>query len=542
MMESKPWLNHYDPGVPAHLEYPRVNAFYFLDEAARRNPDGACTLFKGIAISFQEMAALTDRLAAALVDNGLRRGERVGLLLPNTPQFVLTFYAVLKAGGVVVAINPQYRPREILYQVNDAGVRWLFSLDDYDAALDTILPQTGIGQVITTSLDDFVSGQGSHAKVTPGRLRLLDLLNSAPDKRLKGSVSADDLAIFQYTGGTTGVPKGAIGLHRNLVANTLQMRSWLVNAGEGRERVLMAIPMFHVYGLVLGMSLALALASPLVLVHNPRDLPDLLANIQRHRPTLFPGVPTLFNAINAFPEVQNYDLHSLKVCISGSAPLMAATKERFEALTGGRVCEGYGLSEAPTATHCNPIMGENRSGSIGLPWPDVDCRIVSLEDGEKDVSIGEVGELLVRGPQVMQGYHNMPEETAATLRGGWLHTGDIARMDADGYFYIVDRKKELIKVGGYQVWPREVEDVIAAHPKVFEVAAAGLPDAYHGETVKAWVVLKPGQTSSEEEIQEWCRTYLASFKVPTQVEFREQLPKSAVGKILRRELVREQRG
>lgn len=539
-MESKPWLNHYDPGVPAHLEYPRVNAFYFLDEAARKHPDGACTLFKGVAITFQEMAALTDRLAAALVANGLRRGERVGLLLPNTPQFVLTFYAALKAGGVAVAINPQYRPREILYQVNDAGVRWLFSLDDYDAALDTILPQTGIRQVITTNLDDFVSGQRSHAKVPPGRLRLLDWLTSAPEARLEKTVSADDLAIFQYTGGTTGVPKGAIGLHRNLVANTLQVRSWLVNAGEGRERVLMAIPMFHVYGLVLGMSLALALMSPLVLVHNPRDLPDLLANIQRHRPTLFPGVPTLFNAINAFPEVQNYDLHSLKVCISGSAPLMAVTKARFEALTGGRVCEGYGLSEAPTATHCNPVMGENRPGSIGLPWPDVDCRIVSLEDGEGDVAIGEAGELLVRGPQVMQGYHNMPGETAATLRGGWLHTGDIARMDADGYFYIVDRKKELIKVGGYQVWPREVEDVIAAHPKVFEVAAAGLPDAYHGETVKAWVVLKPGQTSSEEEIQAWCREYLAPFKVPTRVEFREQLPKSAVGKILRRELVREE--
>jgi long-chain acyl-CoA synthetase len=325
------------------------------------------------------------------------------------------------------------------------------------------------------------------------------------------------------------------------------MKAWFVTSVEGQEIYLMAIPLFHVYGMVAGMLVAIANCSVMVMIPNARDIPDVLENINKYRPTIFPGVPTLYNAINNHPLViaGKVNLKSIKACISGSAPLLRETKEKFEALSGGVVFEGFGLSEAPTATHCNPLLGTNKTGSIGMPLTDVECKIISLDDGTTEMPLGEIGELVVRGPQVMKGYHNMPTETANTLRdlgyGGapWLFTGDIARMDEDGYFYIVDRKKELIKPGGYQVWPREVEEVIATHPKVMDVGVAGIPDPYRGETVKAWVVLKPGETLTEEEIRAFCKERLAAYKVPTHVEFRTELPKTTVGKILRRELVRQ---
>jgi long-chain acyl-CoA synthetase len=303
----------------------------------------------------------------------------------------------------------------------------------------------------------------------------------------------------------------------------------------------MAIPLFHVYGMVAGMLFAMASGATMIMEPDPRAMKDILGDIQKLHPTIYPGVPAMYNAINNNPDVQagKYDVSSIKACISGSAPLMRETKEKFEALTGGKLVEGYGLSEAPTATHCNPVYGENRTGSIGLPLPDVDAKIINLDDGKTEMPLGEIGELVVKGPQVFKGYHNMPTETANTLRDGWLYTGDIARMDEDGYFYIVDRKKELIKPGGYQVWPREVEEAISANPKVLEVGVAGIPDPYRGETVKAWVVVKPGETLTEDEIKVWCKERLAAFKVPTHIEFRNELPKTTVGKILRRELVRQ---
>lgn len=554
-MNERPWLSCYDEGVPHHIDYPDVPLFHYLEEAARKYPDAPCTIFKGAKISYREMNEITDRLAAGLASIGVKKGDRVGVFIPNTPQFVMAYFAILKAGGVVVATNPLYTHREIEHQVNDAGIEVMVVMSNFYNLIKEVQPKTRLRKLVVTNIKEtlppilaFLFGLtkekkgGFRVQLQEGDIWMPDLINGfKPEDRPKVEISPDDMALFQYSGGTTGVPKGAIAMHRNLVANAIQIREWMQAAKDGEEIVLMAIPLFHVYGMVAGMLFAMRTGAAMVMVPNPRDLPDVLANIQKYKATIFPGVPTLYNAINNHPDVVagKYDLNSIKACISGSAPLMRETKEKFEALTGGKLFEGFGLSEAPTATHCNPLEGENRTGSIGLPLPDVDARIVSLDDGMTVLPPGEIGELVIKGPQVFKGYHNMPTETMNTLREGWLYTGDIARMDEDGYFYIVDRKKELIKPGGYQVWPREVEEAIMENPKVLEVGVAGVPDPYRGETVKAWVVVKPGENLSEEETREWCKERLAKYKVPTQVEFRDELPKTTVGKILRRELVRE---
>ena len=554
-MESRPWLKHYDQGVPQHIDYPEVPLFELLKESARKYPESACTIFKGATITYREMDALTDRLAAGLAGLGIKKGDRVGIFMPNTPQFVMAYFAILKIGGVVVAINPLYSEREIEHQVNDAGLEIMLLMSNFYKLVKKVQPKTKISKVIVTNLKESLppvlavlfsltkeKKGGFRVELEPGDIWMKDLIEKhKPGDLPKVAVGADDPALFQYSGGTTGISKGAIALHRNLVANALQIRAWMPNAEDGKETVLMAIPLFHVYGMVAGMLFAIWTGAGMVMVPNPRDLKDVLGNIQKYKTTIFPGVPTLYNAINNHPDVLagKYKLDTIKACVSGSAPLMRETKEKFEALTGGKLFEGYGLSEAPTATHCNPLFGENRTGSIGLPLPDVDARIVDLDDGVTILPPGEIGEITIKAPQVFKGYHNMPTETTNALREGWLYTGDIARMDEDGYFYIVDRKKELIKPGGYQVWPREVEEVIMENPKVLEVGVAGVPDPYRGETVKAWVVVKPGQTMTEDEVKDWCKERMAKFKVPTLVEFRQELPKTTVGKILRRELVRE---
>jgi long-chain acyl-CoA synthetase len=540
-MTSQPWLSRYDPGVPAHLEYPSVPVFHFLDEGARLCPDRPCILFKEVSLTYREVSARTERAAAGLIELGIRRGDRVGIFLPNCPEFILAYFAILKAGAAVVATNPLYTPPEIVHQVNDAGIRTLITNDALYERVQAARPQTGLQRVI-------VAGNG---EVQPGDMNFKELFTTKDTKSTKEKdnpvetfvpvvVNPDDIALLQYTGGTTGVAKGAVALHRNLVANALQFKAWMSTLEEEKETFLLALPVYHIYGMVCGMLLGMALRASLAVLPNPRDIPDLLATIQTRRVTYFPAAPTLYNAINNHPDVNDgrVDLTSIKACISGSAPLMQPTKEKFERLTGGRIVEGYGLSEAPTATHCNPLQGENRFGSIGLPLPDVDARIVDVNDGRTELPPGTPGELVLRSPQVMHAYHNMPGETALALRDGWLYTGDIARMDAEGYFYIVDRKKEMIKPGGMEVWPREVEEVLAAHPKVAEAAVAGIPDEYRGETVKAWIVRKPGERLEAAELDAWCRQRLAPFKVPTQFEFREQLPRSAVGKVLKRELVK----
>ena len=561
-MTDRPWFAKYDKGVPKNIDYPKAPLYYFLEQSAEKYPDKPCTIFKGAIITYKEMNEITDRVAAALADMGVKKGDRVGIFMPNTPQFVMAYFGILKAGGVVVATNPLYTPTEIVHQASDAGIEVMFVMTNFYKTIKTAQSKTKIKKLIVTNIKETLppvlrllftlakekkGGFRLEAPLGENEYWMQDLIAKyEPSARPKLEIAPDDTALFQYSGGTTGVSKGAIATHFNVLANALQIKEWMVNINEGEEVVLMGIPLFHVYGMVAGMHFGMASGASLVMVPNVRDLKDVLETISKFKTTIFPGVPTLYNALNNHPDVLagKYDLSSIKACISGSAPLMRETKEKFEELSGGKVFEGFGLSEAPTATHCNPLLGENRTGSIGLPLPDVDCKIISLDDGETEMPIGEIGEIVINSPNVMKGYHNMPTETANALRKlkdgkTWLFTGDIARMDEDGYFYIVDRKKELIKPGGFQVWPREVEEVLAAHPKVLEAGVAGIPDPYRGETVKAWIVLKPDETATEEELKNFCKESLASYKVPTHYEFRDELPKTTVGKILRRELVRQ---
>ena len=478
------------------IEYPAVTLQQFLQDSARIYPDTACTIFKGARISYSRMETLTNRLAASLIGLGVKKGDRVGIFMPNIPQFIISFFAILKAGGVVVATNPLYGPREIVHQLSDSGARVMLLMSSFYPRIKEVQAQTSLETLVVTNVKEALprllgilfgltreKKEGHAVRLESGDIWMRDLI----ERNLAITPSAvevgpEDVALLQYSGGTTGLAKGAVALQRNLVANALQIESWFVNAEPGKEMMLLAIPMFHVYGLVAGLALAIHLGSSIVLVPDPRDLPDLLSSIDIYKATLFPGVPTLYNAINNYPDVRagKYNLHSVKACISGSAPLLRETKEQFEALSGGNLFEGYGLSEAPTATHCNPLLGVNKAGSIGLPLPDVEARILSLDDETSPLEPGEIGELVVRGPQVFHGYYNMPTETTNALRDGWLYTGDIAYMDDEGYFFIVDRKKELIKPGGYQVWPREVEEVIMENPKVLEVGVAGVPDPYRG--------------------------------------------------------------
>jgi long-chain acyl-CoA synthetase len=562
MPNDRPWIAHYDQGVSASLQYPKKPLFHFLEDSASKYPDRACTIFQGAVISFREMDEITDRVAAALASMGVKKGDRVGIFMPNTPQFVMAYFGILKAGGVVVATNPLYTPPEIAHQASDAGIQIMFVMTNFYKTIKAAQPNTKIRKLIVTNLKETLppwmrflftvarerkAGFRIAGGLVDGDVWMKDLISvHRPAQRPRLDSAPEDTVLFQYSGGTTGVSKGAVVSNAGAVANTIQIRTWFVTIEEGKERILMGIPLFHAYGMIVGMCLGMSLGASLIMVPNVRDIPDVLRTINKFRPSIFPGVPTLYTAINNHPDViaGKVDLRSIKACISGSAPLLRETKETFEKLSGGKLFEGYGLSEAPVATHCNPLLGINKTGSIGMPLPDVECKVISLDDGETELALGEIGELVIHGPQVMKGYHNMPTETANSLRQlkdgrTWLFTGDIVRMDEDGYFYIVDRKKELIKPGGFQVWPREVEEAIAANPKVLEVGVAGIPDPYRGETVKAWIVLKPGQQTTPEEIKAWCKERLAPYKVPTHYEFRTELPKTTVGKILRRELVRQ---
>jgi long-chain acyl-CoA synthetase len=533
-LSLKPWLSHYDPGVPSEIDIPKQSLVDLLQDAVKEFAPETCVIYEDQKWTYQEINEHSRKVAEYLQSKGLKKGDRVGILLGNTPEFVISYYGILKAGGVVMALNPAYRAAEIEKIALESDVRIVILGASNYAIGKEIQGNSGIESfIVVGEIEDALQSQD---------INWQDLLNGSGKKDLiPVDVFPDDPAVFQYSGGTTGTPKCAIGLHRNLVANVFQFNQWLVNTQQGKETVLVAIPIYHVYGMVLGMNLAIKMGARMVLIDDARDLDSLLNAIEKYQASVFPGVPNLYAAINHYPPVLEgkYDLSSIKACISGSATLPLRVKQEFEALTNGHLVEGYGLSEAPTATHCNPVMGENRDGSIGLPLPNVDCKVVDLETGLKELSTGEVGELAVQGPQVMWGYHQSPEETDLAIQDGWLYTGDVVRMDQDGYFYIVDRKKDVIKVGGFQVWPNEVEAVILRHPKVREAAVAGVLDQDGSEIVKAWVVLHDGEKLSEEEVRSFCDQFLTRYKIPKMIEFREFLPKTKVGKVLRRVLVSE---
>ncbi len=548
---DKPWVRNYDPGVPSTLEYPKEPLFRLLERSAERHPDRIATSFFGATLTYRQLDDLVNRFANALKTMGVVKGDRVGLLLPNCPQFLIGYFGALKAGAVVVATNPLYVEREVEHQFNDAGLTFALVFSRRYPLVNALRSRTALQRVVVTSIKAYFppllrflytvakeKKEGDRQAIRSGDLDLKTILRSSPATRPDVPVSADDLALLQYTGGTTGAPKAAAASHFNLVADTLQMRAWL-GLSDG-PRFLAVIPFFHVYGMVACMSLTLASAGTLYL-HPKFDVKEVLETIRDAKIEYFPGVPTMYVAVNNSPLAPQYDLRSVKACVSGAAPLPVEVKRKFEELTGGKLVEGYGLSEAPTATHCNPLRGENREGSIGLPLPDVECKIVDVSDGVTEKPVGEAGELCIRAPEVMQGYWNRPDETSLALRDGWLHTGDIAKMDEDGYFYIVDRKKDMIISGGYNVYPRDVEEVLFSHPKVKEAAVAGVPDPKWGETVTAFVVLKEGEAVTADEVKAFCRERLAAYKVPSVVEFRGSLPKTLVGKVLRRVLTEEVR-
>ena len=540
---QRPWLRFYEEGVPHHIDYPRIPLYQVLDATAKDFPDLDAVIFQGKRVKYGELAGWTRDLASGLHQIGIKKGQRVAIMLPNCPQYIVAYYAILKLGGVVVNVNPMYVERELEFQLNDAGAQTIVASRDLLPRLDAVSGKISLKTLILTDLDEHVRTEGSRMQGTeggPGILEYADLLKkgkSQPPPVV--SIDPDEVALLQYTGGTTGFSKGAMLTHFNLVSDVVQCVCWNVGAQRGEERMLAVLPFFHVYGMTVTMNEAIYLAATIILL--PRfQVDDCLEAINAYRPTRFPGVPTMYIGIINHPRVKEYNISSIKVCSSGSAPLPVEALRKFEELTGGKISEGYGLTEASPVTHANPFSGKRKVGSIGLPRPDTDAKIVDLETGEKDLPPGEEGELCIRGPQVMKGYWNRPEETARSLRNGWLYTGDIARMDEEGYFYIVDRKKDMIICGGFNVYPREVEEALYLNPKVLEAAVLGVPDPYRGETVKAFLILKPGESATAEEIIEFCRQNLARFKVPTQIEFCKELPKSHVGKVLRKVLREEE--
>jgi len=554
---EKPWLQHYDSGVPETLNYPNKTIEQVLADQAAIAPDAVLSVYKGARLTYGQINSLVDRMAAALQQLGVKQGDRVALHMPNCPQFVIAYQAILRAGGIVVPCNPVYVARELEHQINDSGSETVVTFSLKYPTIREMRPNTPIRRVVVAKVKTYFPAflrilftllkekKDGHALDISGETDTFwfqDVLESAPERPESVQIDVQDTAVLMYTGGTTGVAKGAQLSHRNLVVNASQCAHWLKTTETGAV-LLTALPLFHSYAMTTCMNHAIFVGGAMVLVPNPRDLKDVLQTIHKQRPTIYPGVPAMYVAINNNPDVAagKYDLGSIESCMSGAAGLPVEVQERFQKLTGGRLVEGYGLSEASPVTHVNPVYSGNRIGCIGVPVSDTVAKIVDLETGTRELSPGEVGELCIRGPQVMKGYWNIPTETANALRDGWLHTGDIATMTEDGYFQIVDRKKDMILgAGGYNVYPREIEDVLYEHPKVKEAVAAGIPVGEKGERVKVWIVPKDGETLTEEEILAFCGEKLAPYKQPRFVEFRDELPKTVIGKMLRRVLVEEE--
>ena len=547
---EKPWFKSWPEGVAKSIEYPNLSLSGVLRETAREYSNKAAIIYFGRTMTYGELDQLVDKFATALQDLGVKKGDRVGIFLPNLPQFVIAFYGALRAGAICVTCSPLYKGRELEHQLNDAGVETLVGMDTLYSIVQEIKQRTKLRNVITTSPRDYLPPllrllsplKGVKSHECPGALDFLSLMKKYDAKPKPVDVKPDELALLQYTGGTTGVPKGAMISHRNLVVNARQCEVELP-IRRGVDVHVSAVPLFHIFGMTCAMNAPILTGTTMLMIPDPRDPKGILSAISKHKATVFCSVPTMYIALVNRPDIKKYNLTTVRACISGAAPLPVEVQKKFEQLTGGRLVEGYGLTESSPVSHVNPLDDpkKNRPGSIGIPVPDTEAKIVDLETGTKDLKPGEVGELAIKGPQVMQGYWNKPDETKIMLRNEWLYTGDIAKMDEDGYFYIVDRKKDMIDVSGLKVWPREVEEVLYEHPAVSEAAVVGIPDPYRGETVKAYVTLKPeyGGKVTEEEIIKFCKEKIASYKAPRSVEFRTSLPKTLVGKVLRRTLREE---
>lgn len=554
MSEEKPWLKLYPKEIPSELNYPEQTVQEYLVKTAKEFPDKMAIHFMGKEFTYRYLHESALKVAAYLQKIGLEKGDRVAIMLPNTPQSVISYYGILFAGGVVVQTNPLYMERELEFQMKDSGAKAIIAMDILFPRVSKVMPQTDLQHVIVTAIKDFLPfpknliypfiqkkqyGISVNVKHEGNNHLFTEILKgpAGPIKEYEFDFN-EDLALLQYTGGTTGFPKGVMLTHRNLVSNAAMCNAWLYKTKRGEEVVLGILPFFHVYGMTTVIILTVMEANKMILL--PKfDAETTLKTIQKQRPTLFPGAPTIYIGLLNHPKINEYDLSSIDSCISGSSALPVEVQQNFEKITGGKLVEGYGLTETSPVTHANFLWDEPRvKGSIGLPWPDTDAAIKSSETGEF-LPPGEVGEICVKGPQVMKGYWNRPDETEQTLKDGWLLTGDLGYMDERGYFYVVDRKKDMIIAGGYNIYPREIEEVLYEHEAVQEVVAAGVPHPYRGETVKAYIVLKDGANVTEEELNQFVRKQLAAYKVPRIYEFREELPKTAIGKILRRKLIEE---
>ncbi|WAA11626.1 long-chain-fatty-acid--CoA ligase [Fervidibacillus halotolerans] len=555
-MSNKPWLKHYPAEISPNLDYEEISLQQMLKNTAEKYPEKIAIHFNGKELTYRELYESALRFAGYLKMIGIEKGDRVAIMLPNTPQSFISFYGILFAGGIVVQTNPMYTEREIAFQMKDSGAKTIIALDILYPRIMKVKKETDLKHIIVAKIKEYLpfpknvvypfiqkKQYGISVKVEHrGDTHLFSNIMKGPmmdDPLIKVNFK-EDIAILQYTGGTTGFPKGVMLTHQNLASNTRMCVEWLYKLKEGEEVILGALPLFHVYGMTTVMILSIMQGNKVVLI--PKPTPDLLLKtIQSQRPTVFPGAPTMYIGLINYPDIEKYDLSSIDSCISGSAPLPVEVQNKFEQLTGGKLVEGYGLTETSPVTHANLLWdGKRVKGSIGIPWPDTDAEIRSLETDEP-LPPGEVGELVIRGPQVMKGYWNRPEETKQTLKDGWLYTGDMGYMDEEGYFYIVDRKKDMIIASGFNIYPREIEEVFYEHPAVQEVVVVGVPDPYRGETVKAFIVLKEGAKATEEEFNEFARKHLAAYKVPRLYEFRDELPKTTVGKILRRQLVEEEK-
>lgn len=542
------WRENYEEGVRPELNFPATSAFSLLDRTVKRYPQRVAINFNGAKLFYRDLLIHTNRLATALSVIGVKKGDRVGVILPNCPQAVISYFAILRLGAAVVFINPMHVERELIYQLNDADVRVLIMIDTLYRRFSNIRDKVNVQSLVVTSIHDYLKfpysvlyplkrqSDGSMPEIPKreGIYRFNQLVRGAPPSPPEVEVHPkEDPALLMYTGGVTGTPKGAVITHYNIVSNVMQFREWFRACKDGEERVLGVVPFSHIYGLTCVLNFSVYIGATQILL--PRfDLNQVLKIIDKTRPTFFPGVPTMYVAINNHPHVKKHHVSSIDYCLCGAAPLPLEVQEKFENLTGARLVEGYGLTEASPVTHCNPVRARRKVGSIGLPLPNTLAKIVDLEEGKEELEVGEVGELVIKGPQVMKEYWNKPEETELTLKDGWLHTGDIAEMDRDGYFFILNRKKDMIISGGYNIYPREVEEVLSRHSKVQEAVVTGVPDDYHGEVVKAYVFCKKGRKLLEDELKDYCLNKLARYKTPSIFEIRGEPPRRLTGPELRR--------